>query len=155
MPWILISKYSSLYLTPPPLCVSHAWLDWEAEISTWITTQPRKLFRQVIHTSCWGFLSKVVVFFSLLYLLQHILYRHMHTFCVKQVSAGQKKAAIWRSCSASLRLCGVLQAPRVQVYGVDKALVLAGAFALTPHQRHSQLPHCIIAKPLGQWKGPL
>lgn len=39
MPWILIWKYSSLYLTSPPRRVSHAWLDCEA-ISRWITTQP-------------------------------------------------------------------------------------------------------------------
>lgn len=43
----------------------------------------------------------------------------------------------------------------VSKYSVDKILVLAQVFALTPHQRRSQLPHRIIAMTLGQWKGHL
>lgn len=38
----------------------------------------------------------------------------------------------------------------VSKYSVDKILVLAQVFALTPHQRRSQLPHRIIAMTLGQ-----
>lgn len=33
--------------------------------------------------------------------------------------------------------------------------VFGSVFALTPHQRHSQLPQCIITMPSGQWKGTL
>lgn len=36
--------------------------------------------------------------------------------------------------------------------GVDKTLVLASAFALAPHQRHTRLQHCIITMPSGQWE---
>jgi len=86
MPWILISKYSSLYLTPPPLCVSHAWLDWEA-ISSWITTAC-KLLQQVIHTSCGGFLSKVVFFFLFFW-----LFTKAHT-----VPSHALTSSVWSEC---------------------------------------------------------
>lgn len=148
MPWILISKSSSLYLTPPPpLCVSHARLDWEA-ISAWLTTPPRPascFSRRVIHTSCGGFLSKVVeILFFLIYLQQHILYVPSHAQIMCEEEEEKKKTAIWHAQEVWGRAasCG-------RVHGVDKTLVLAAASALTSHQRRSQLPHCIIAKALG------
>jgi len=113
MPWILISKSSSLYLTPPPpLCVSHARLDWEA-ISAWLTTPPRPascFSRRVIHTSCGGFLSKVVeILFFLIYLQQHILYVPSHAQIMCEEEEERKKNCNL-TCSGSLRPRGFLRA---------------------------------------------
>lgn len=166
MPWILISKYSLLYLTRPSLCVSHAWVDRDA-ISAWITTQPTSCFGKSFTHSVEASYPKFFFFFPFPgYLQQHTLYFHMHH---KQVS-GQTKCQLIR-CSFSVTQNAVENSDwttmlskseavlcpigAVSKYGVDKTLVLASAFALASHQRHSQLPHCIITMPSGQWEGLL
>lgn len=89
MPWILISKYSSLYLTPPPLCVSHAWLDWEA-IRPWITTQPASCFGKSFTHPVEASYPKLCFFssfFLAIYESTHCTFTYTNKFCVKQVSA--------------------------------------------------------------------
>lgn len=111
MPWILISKYSSLYLTPPPRCVSHAWLDREA-ISSWITTQPASCFGKSFTYPVLASYPKLFFFFFPFFLLfyqsTYCTFTCTDKLCVTRVSArcsgffcGPKRCrGIWLSCPA-------------------------------------------------------
>lgn len=88
MPWILISKYFSLFLTPPPFCVSHAWLDWEA-ISTCI-------------------MACKVLFIGLFFTTAHTVQYLCNTFCVKQMSANHAEML---QCDCAQQVWGRAQYP--------------------------------------------
>lgn len=141
-----IKVFLAVPVTSSP-SIAHAWLDRKT-ISHRITRRAAaKLLRQLICTSCPAASYANTLFLSprlcsrLLFFFFLFLWR-AHTVPPRCGIATEKrcgeKASDWATSRAVFK------------YSVDKILVLARVFALTPHQRRSRLPHRIIAMTPGQ-----